>query len=269
MTNRNVIGAGLIVFLLMGCGQGTMVQIILFLQDVLKYSPQQTGMALFPFVAMTLTSSFFINRLLDSIGFRKTIAIGLVFQVISLVWLLSINESTTYLWGFVPIMVVWNLGFPLASIGARLPAGLGIPEEKQGIAYGVHYAYEQLGMTFGITLLTEISVAAAHAHLGEAPATLIYGFRLSTVVSAVFMALALVANHYLLTNPKREEVSQTIPVASRCSSLRYRERIRSRPRWCRFSIIRLRISAGCDTPWNRDQLGSNPLNSPRGGRVYI
>jgi MFS family permease len=207
LTNRNVLGAGLIIFLLMGCGQGTMVQIILFLQDVLKYSPQQTGMALFPFITMTLTSSFFINRLLDSIGFRKTIAIGLCFMTASLIWLISLSPATTYIWGFVPIMIVWNLGFPLASIGTRLPAGMGIAEEKQGIAYGVHYSYEQLAMTFGITILSEINVAAANAHPVPDLGNLVYGFRVSTIISAVLLSGALLLNYWLLVNPQREQGS--------------------------------------------------------------
>jgi hypothetical protein len=88
---------------------------------------------------------------------------------------------------------------------------MGIAEEKQGIAYGVHYSYEQLGMTFGITILSEINVAAANAHPALALGNLVYGFRISTTVSAVLLAGAILINYWLFGNPKREKGSNVVP----------------------------------------------------------
>ena len=203
LRNRNVLGAGAIIFLLMGCGQGAFFQIILLLQGVMKYSPAAVGEALFPLILASLAAAFCLNRLLDWLGFRLTIALSLGAMTMVMAWLMTLGQGTTYSLGFLPIMISWSLAFPIACGGTRVPAGFGVHPEKQGIAYGVHFAAEQIGMTFGVNILATIAVVETQTHGGpDSLSALVYGFRVSMLASTILTAIALALGIFVLKAPQ-------------------------------------------------------------------
>lgn len=215
LRNRNVIGASVLMFLFMACDQGTVFQVVSFLQEVLKYSPGRTGVAFAPLILITLTSAFCTNRLLDSLGFKRTIALGLIVRSLALLALITFGADTTYVRGFLPIMIFISLSFPMTLISLHIPAGLGVAKEMQGIAYGTSYALEQIGMSFGLNILSAIALTATHAHGGSNADSLVYGFRMSTIVSTCISVVTLVIGLVVLKVPMRTgqpEVSTSGPI---------------------------------------------------------
>jgi hypothetical protein len=106
----------------------------------------------------------------------------------------------------------------MTLISLHIPAGLGIAKEMQGIAYGTIYALEQIGMTFGLNILSAVALTARHAHGGASSAAMVYGFRMSTLTSACVSALTLILALIVLKAPKPQSSPEpliTRPVAAR------------------------------------------------------
>jgi MFS family permease len=189
LRNRFVLGAGGVIFFLMGGGMGVFVQLVLYMQDVLGYSPAALGTALIPFVIMTLTSSYLIDRYLNHLGFRTTIICGLSLLLLCVPFFMGLGAHSGYWLGIFPIMAFYNLGYPLPAYGVRAPAGMGVAAEGQGIAYGVNLALEQFGITFGITTASAMSTAASHGE--RTPEALVHGFHMSLLLSGAYLLSAL------------------------------------------------------------------------------
>jgi MFS family permease len=204
LRNRYVLGAAGVAFFFMGGGMGVFVQLVLFMQDVLKYSPEATGTALIPFVIMTLTSAYLIDRFLNGLGFRTTILCGLGSILLCFPFFAELGPHSTYWGALFPIMVWFNLSYPLASYGVRPPAGMGVAPEGQGRAYALHLSVEQFGITFGVTTASAASTAA---YRGERtlPA-LVHGFHVAAGLSAAYIAIALLIAVVAFGRPKKDPV---------------------------------------------------------------
>jgi MFS family permease len=188
LRNRYVLGAAGVAFFFMGGGMGIFVQLVLFMQDVLKYSPEATGTALIPFVMMTLTSAYLIDRFLNGLGFRTTILCGLGSIFICFPFFAGLGPHSTY-WGAIfPIMVWFNLSYPLPGYGVRPPAGMGVAPEGQGTAYALHLSVEQFGITFGVTTASAASAAASHGE--RTMPALVHGFHVAAGLAAAYIAIA-------------------------------------------------------------------------------
>jgi MFS family permease len=211
---RNVIGAGGVIFFLIGSGQGTFFQIALFMQDVLHYSAKQTGIALIPFVLVGLLGSFYVHKPLNRFGYHKTLVVSLIFVLLFVLSFLNLNETSTYWLGLIPGLALWDGAFPLAYISTRVPAGVGLAPEEQGIANGINFAFEQIGSAFGISVLAAVNAAARSAHGGDAVAASVAGFHWAFAVSGFLMFLAVLIAAFVVRpsrTPAGEEIPVTIP----------------------------------------------------------
>ena len=191
LLSRNVIGASVVSFFLMGSGQGTFFQVALFLQDVFKFSVKQTGLALIPFVLMGLLSTLFIGRILNRIGFLRTLLLGLLINVVSITYFAFLTKKSGYLYGLLPGLLLWDFGFPLAMVGVKIPAGSGLEPKDQGIANGFNYALEQLGAAFGVTLFGAINLAGQGWARSVGSTDVTAGFHWAFAASVVFILLGL------------------------------------------------------------------------------
>ncbi len=201
LRNRYIVGAGGVIFFLTAAGVSIFIQVVLYMQDVLKFSPEATGTALLPLVVMSLTSSFLINRFLDGFGFRLTILAGLLALLISFLCFSTLTVASSYWFGLFPMMLFYNLSYPLPIYGVRAPAGMGTTPEKQGIAYAINLALEQFGITFGVTISAAANLAARHGD--DSLPALVNGFHVSTGVSCAFITCAILITLFLLTPVKK------------------------------------------------------------------
>jgi MFS family permease len=198
LRSRNVIGAAIVSFFLMGSGQGTFFQVALFLQDVFKFSVKQTGLALIPFVLMGLAANLVLERILNRLGFLKTLIVGLLINVVSITYFAFLTQRSGYLFGLLPGLLFWDFGFPLAMVGVKIPAGLGLKPGDQGIANGFNYAIEQLGAAFGVTLFGAVNLAGQGwaRSVGSSDSTT--GFHWAFATSVGFIVLGLAAALFVL-----------------------------------------------------------------------
>lgn len=123
----------------------------LFLQDVQGYSAAETGLRFLPlngvFVMTSISSGWFVARL----GWRSTIAIGLILAGVAILPFVTIRADTEY------TTILWNLvlsGFGCGlAIAPLTSAGMNsAPQAKAGIASAVLNTSAGLGNVLGIAL---------------------------------------------------------------------------------------------------------------------
>ncbi len=130
-----------------------MVSVIrsIYFQDILGYTPAQTGWMIFISACPVFFMSTASGWLSDRFGSKLPIAIGYVSLIISFVW-----------FGFFPTPGLASLLIALIAFGIGLPSILtpsfasamsSVSLEKAGVAFGVILTLRMLGGTIGLALI--------------------------------------------------------------------------------------------------------------------
>lgn len=128
----------------------------LYMVTVLGYDPITAGVLLLVLTGVAGVIQPFTGRLVDLIGARWPITIGLVLAGIALIWLLWLSADTTFLW-LVPPFILMGLG-----AGTVLPAGntsgmLAIKDHEAGMASGVLQTAFVICNSIGLAIVVSLT----------------------------------------------------------------------------------------------------------------
>jgi len=156
-------------------------------QDVLGYTPLQTGLAILPFtVALVPTNLVVTPHLVVRYGERATAAVGMAGLSSGLWWMAQVDATSSFAGGLLGPFVL--LGFGAGLTIAPLTAVLldQAPARQVGAASSLNQGMQQLGGAMGLAVLTTVygSVGAA---TGEAN-----GIQAALTVAAAFPLIALI-----------------------------------------------------------------------------
>lgn len=156
--------APFLAMLLIPAGQfGFLYFATLFTQNVLGYTPLQTGLAILPFTVALVLTNVLTPRLVARHGERATGALGMLSLTLGLLWMADLTATSTFTSGLLGPFAVLGLGAGLtiapltAVIMHQAPAG------HLGAAASLNQGMQQLGGALGLAVLTTIfgSTAAA------------------------------------------------------------------------------------------------------------
>jgi EmrB/QacA subfamily drug resistance transporter len=176
-------GGSIAAFAMNGSLYAMLLYLVIYLQDVLGYSPLGAGLRLAIISLAQLVTSVIAGRLSERVPARWLIGPGLLLVGIGLIVMagLSGDSSWTHL---IPGFIVSGLGAgmvnpPLAStaIGVVAPP-------KAGMASGVNATFRQVGIATGIAALGSIFTSAIQHHLTTALPPSLAGSE-GTIVTAV------------------------------------------------------------------------------------
>ncbi len=182
----------------------------LFMQQVLHYSPLQTGLA---WLAASLTSIALagVSQALVTRGGAKVVmAIGMTLIGAGVLWATQVTVHGHFLANLAGPFVVAGAGTAFAFIPISIAALAGVSEHQAGLASGLLNTSQQLGGAIGIAIAS--TVAASHTqslvHAGTAaPAALTGGFQQALWVLG---AIALLAVPAIFALVRREELSDAV-----------------------------------------------------------
>jgi EmrB/QacA subfamily drug resistance transporter len=183
-----------------------------FLQNVQGYSPMTAGVRMLPWTGMPMIVAPLAGLLVDRIGGRVVIAIGLALQTLGLAWFAVIVSPHVGYAAQVPALVVSGTGMALffAPVAAVLMGS--VRPEEQGIASGANNALREVGGALGVAVLTSVFTAHGSYASGQ---SYVNGLVPALWVGAAAIAAATVA---ILCAPRRSRVAAAQPVASGGSS---------------------------------------------------
>jgi EmrB/QacA subfamily drug resistance transporter len=187
----------------------------LYMQNVLGYSPLQTGAAYLPFTAGVAVSAGVSAQLMNRIGTRPLIVVGNLVGAGGLYWLSRIPADGSYLSDLFPGMMIAAFGLGAMFVGIATAANAGVSPDKAGLAAALLNASQQIGGALGLAIFSAIATArtnhlfAAHASPAHA---LTSGFHRALLAECFFvLATALLG---LRTTNSRGESDLPTPAAA-------------------------------------------------------
>jgi len=178
----------------------------LYMQNVLGYSPIQTGAAYLP-LTFAVGVAAGISSQLPRIGTRPVIVAGALIGSGGAYWLSRIPVHGSYLTDLLPGMIVFALGLGAMFVAVTTAANAGVPPDRAGLAAALLNASQQVGGALGLAIFSAIATSRINHLLASntPPAdALTSGFQRALLASSIFLlAAAVVALR--ITNTRGEE----------------------------------------------------------------
>jgi EmrB/QacA subfamily drug resistance transporter len=160
--SRQFLGSNIVAFSVSFSMFAMFFFLTLYMQNILGYSPLQTGVRFLPATVVIIAAGPIAGRLTDRIGPRPLMVSGLALAGLSLLWQSRMQVDTSYGYLF-PGFVVMGLGLGLVMSPMSTAAMNAVDRSKAGVASGVLSMSRMVGGTFGVAALGAL-VAAIGRH---------------------------------------------------------------------------------------------------------
>ncbi len=158
--NRTFAAANVAGFLLTAALFSAVFFLSQYMQAVLGSEPLRAGLQLLPWTATLFIVGPLAGRLVDKLGERPLVVIGLGLQAVGLWWLSYATTGSTQYGELVVPLIVAGCGISLAMPAAQTAAMSALPRDAVGIASGIYSMNRQLGGAAGVAVLGSVFVAA-------------------------------------------------------------------------------------------------------------
>jgi EmrB/QacA subfamily drug resistance transporter len=178
-----------------------------YLEETLKLTPIQTGLAFMPFVGLLVVGAIVAGAVLPRTGPRPLVPVGCLAAAIGMALLTGIGPSSSYAGAVLPGLLVMGFGSGLIFGSAQNAATSGVRSSEAGVASAMVNTTQQIGGSIGTAVFSSLAATAithyltAHAAAGAQLAT-IAGYRLVFwIAAAVFLGGAVLAAALFRTGP--------------------------------------------------------------------
>jgi EmrB/QacA subfamily drug resistance transporter len=210
---KTVAGANIAGFILGTTLFSMFLMLSLYMQQVLDYSPLESGFAYIAVAGSSIVWAMVAQQLVTKVGVKPVLVTGMSLLTIGLLYFTQVSVEGSYLGDLLPGFLVIAMGMAFSFVSISIAALAGVPAEEAGIASGLINTSQQIGGALGIAVLS--SVAVAHTtdatKAGDAvPQALTSGFQAAFWVGAgvaaagVVAALALIRKDELAAAPSYE-----------------------------------------------------------------
>jgi EmrB/QacA subfamily drug resistance transporter len=195
----------------------------LYLQQVLKYTPMQVGLAFLP--ANLIMGAFSLGlsaKLVTRFGIRSPLAAGLLLAAIGLALFGWAPVDGSFALDVLPGMILLGLGAGIAFNPVLLAAMSDVEPSEAGLASGVVNTSFMMGGALGLAVLASLAAARTGDLVasGEAPlVALNSGYHIAFIIGAVFAAAAALLSAALLRAGRQapgqeDEAAAGVPAAA-------------------------------------------------------
>jgi EmrB/QacA subfamily drug resistance transporter len=138
--------------------------LVLYLQDILGYSPLATGVRLMVLSGGILATSTLAGRLTSHVPVRLLVGPGLIIVGVGLLLMRGLDASSSWT-HLIPGMIVSGVGVgmvnpPLASTAVGV-----VKPQRAGMASGINSTFRQVGIATGIALLGTLFSNKVHSEV--------------------------------------------------------------------------------------------------------
>ena len=212
--NRNYTGANVAMLLITLAMFGIFFFNSLFFQNILGYSPTQTGAIFLPMTVLIILVAPQAGRLSDRIGSRWLIGAGLSLVTLSLLLFAQLDQSSNF-WNVLPGLLTGGFGMALAMTPTTAAAMGSVPVDKAGVGSAVLNAFRQVGGSLGIAIMgavvaSQISVGPRNpAFAGQ----FIDGYHLGLYVAAAIAFTGALVAVVMIRNVRQVEPAKAAVAA--------------------------------------------------------
>lgn len=150
--SQTFLGANIVAFIVSFAMLGMFFFLTLYMQNILGYSPLETGIRFLPTTLMVILVAPIAGRQTDRIGPRPLITAGLALVAISLAWQSFLTPTSSF--GFLlPGFVLMGIGIALTMSPMSTAAMNAVDQSKAGVASGILSMNRMVGGTLGVAVL--------------------------------------------------------------------------------------------------------------------
>ena len=198
---------------------GQFFLLTLYLQEVLRYSALQTGVA---FVTITVTLIAVTNlaqKLTTRLGARPVLTTGLLLTAAGSALYARMPADGHYFWNVVPGLALSGVGLALTFVPVMIAGLTGVEHADAGVASGLINTSRQIGGAIGLAAVTTIAAtasshyASSHAVPAFSGPALTHGFQVA-FYALIGVALAGAAITAAFVESKPKELTEAKPVES-------------------------------------------------------
>jgi len=181
----------------------------LYLQEVLRYSAIETGVA---FIAITVTIVVVSNigqALTTRLGARPVLSAGLLLTAAGALLYAQLPADGHYLRDVLPGLIVSGIGLALSFVPVTIAGLTGVEPADAGVASGLINTSRQIGGSVGLAAVTTIAATASgnyadsHALLASSGPALTHGFQVAFyLLAGLALAGAVISAAFVESKPK-------------------------------------------------------------------
>ena len=179
--NGTYTGANLVVLLVALAMFGVFFFVSLYMQNILGYSPVQTGAAFLPMTILIILVAPIAGKTSDRIGSRGLVTAGMILIAVQLLLFSRLSDDASY-WDLFPAFIIGGIGMSLTMTPSAAAATRNVSVDKAGVGSAVLNSARQIGGTMGIALIG--AIVAAEAGGERTPEAFMRGFQSALLVAA-------------------------------------------------------------------------------------
>jgi EmrB/QacA subfamily drug resistance transporter len=141
--------------------------LVLYLQQVARYTPLQSGLALLPESVVMFALSSRFGALADRIGPRLFMGVGPLIAGAGMLMLLTVGVHVSYLTSVLPAILVFSLGLSMTVAPLTAAILAGVHESEAGIASAVNNAVARVAALIATVTIGALVAAQFSASLDQ------------------------------------------------------------------------------------------------------
>jgi EmrB/QacA subfamily drug resistance transporter len=161
---------------------GTFFYVSLYMQNVLRYSPVETGASFLPMTCLIILIAPRAGKLSDQIGSRWLVGGGMTLLTVMLLYYSTLGAHESF-WAILPGLLIGGLGMGSTMTPVTAAAMSAVPVAKAGVGSAVLNSGRQVGGSLGIAVMG--AIVAAGAGSAHTPEAFLGGFHDALRVAAV------------------------------------------------------------------------------------
>ena len=207
--SRNLSGSALVAFANTATTAPVGILAVLYLQEVLHFSPTAAGLLGLPFSLSVVAGSFLGSWLMGALGARRTMALGLlgICGATLLITGISAEGGLSYV---ISNAALSGLALGCSAVASTTHGTSAVREDERGLASGLLNSCAQVGTALGLAVLFAVAAGRADAvAAGAEPGAeaLVAGYRRAFFVGAGVAALGAAAALWLVQENRKDFVS--------------------------------------------------------------
>jgi EmrB/QacA subfamily drug resistance transporter len=131
--------------------------ISLYMQNVLGFSPIETGLAYLPLAVGIIIAAGGSAGLVTRFGFKPVLVTGLIITAGGLVWFSQVSPDGSYVGDVLFPSILAAVGLGLAFVSMTVAAVSGVEPHEAGLASGLINTSQQIGGALGLAILATVA----------------------------------------------------------------------------------------------------------------
>ncbi len=214
---RSLATANGVFLIVMGGLFGMFFFATLYLQNILGYSPLETGFAFLPVTAGIIIGATAAQQLIPRAGVRPVMLSGLALAAAGLGLLAATTKVGGDYMGVLGGLLAMAIGMGATFVPMTLVATTNVAADDAGLASGIFNTSQQVGGALGLAVLSTLAASRTSDLLASGasrPEALVEGFQLAFLASAAMLAVGAVLTAVLLRRQdvERIESGDAVPV---------------------------------------------------------